>query len=326
VSYLNHLELPSAPAGDEVIWRYLPLAQLLKILNEQTLHFTRVDRLCDYSLDIENQVALNVLAGIPAESTRRAFNLMKSAQSAVFSNNWYENGSHAHLRWEMHGGNDEVAIRTTVDTLKKALSPSSQKIYMSSVQYVDFACAPMPTGNVFLPALHKPHELRDEKEILMLLLQTGGQAVFSPGPEQGVEVRIDAASLIKGVRVPPRSASSFRSQVLSIADHYRLNFESTHSAVERVSPHHQLRVTTTIHQTKGTCMSDQYQRYLCLGCGFLYDEQMGLPEHGIAPGTRWDQIPADWVCPDCGTPKERFEMVAIPYAPGQPESSSHNTF
>ena len=73
-------------------------------------------------------------------------------------------------------------------------------------------------------------------------------------------------------------------------------------------------------------MNDPFARYLCLGCGFLYDEQMGLPEHGIAPGTRWKDIPDDWVCPDCGTPKHRFEMVAIPYASGEPEASVSNTF
>jgi rubredoxin len=56
------------------------------------------------------------------------------------------------------------------------------------------------------------------------------------------------------------------------------------------------------------------KRYLCLGCGFLYDEELGLPEHGIPAGTRWSEIPEDWVCPDCGTPKSGFEMVAIPYA------------
>ncbi len=54
-------------------------------------------------------------------------------------------------------------------------------------------------------------------------------------------------------------------------------------------------------------------RYLCLGCGFLYDEALGLPQHGIAAGTRWAEIPADWVCPDCGTPKSLFEMVEIAY-------------
>jgi rubredoxin len=60
------------------------------------------------------------------------------------------------------------------------------------------------------------------------------------------------------------------------------------------------------------------KRFICLGCGFLYDEAMGLPEHGIAPGTRWAEIPEDWCCPDCGTRKHRFEMVELPYALHQP--------
>jgi rubredoxin len=61
-----------------------------------------------------------------------------------------------------------------------------------------------------------------------------------------------------------------------------------------------------------------FKRWLCLGCGFSYDEALGLPSHGILPGTRWADIPDDWCCPDCGTPKHLFEMVEIPYAPGQP--------
>ncbi len=76
---------------------------------------------------------------------------MKSVQGAVFANSWYENDSQAHLRWEIRGGNYEVAIRSTVNTLKVALSVSSQKICMSRMQYIDFASAPMPTGNVFFP-------------------------------------------------------------------------------------------------------------------------------------------------------------------------------
>ena len=66
-------------------------------------------------------------------------------------------------------------------------------------------------------------------------------------------------------------------------------------------------------------MNEDLKRLICLGCGFLYDEALGLPEHGIAPGTRWADIPDDWACPDCGTPKHKFEMVEIPYAAGQPE-------
>jgi len=58
------------------------------------------------------------------------------------------------------------------------------------------------------------------------------------------------------------------------------------------------------------------KRLMCLGCGFSYDEALGLPEHGIAAGTRWADIPEDWKCPDCGTPKHMFEMVFIGYSAG----------
>jgi rubredoxin len=69
-------------------------------------------------------------------------------------------------------------------------------------------------------------------------------------------------------------------------------------------------------------MPDQpFKLHLCLGCGFLYDEQLGLPEHGVPAGPRWADIPDDWVCPDCGTPKGGFEMVEIAYADGQPARS-----
>lgn len=54
-----------------------------------------------------------------------------------------------------------------------------------------------------------------------------------------------------------------------------------------------------------------YQRYICVVCGFIYDEAQGLPEEGIEPGTRWCDIPEDWCCPDCGATKEDFDMVPL---------------
>jgi rubredoxin len=51
--------------------------------------------------------------------------------------------------------------------------------------------------------------------------------------------------------------------------------------------------------------------YVCIACGFVYDEAQGRPEDGIAPGTRWEDIPADWSCPDCGVAKADFEAVAV---------------
>ncbi len=52
-----------------------------------------------------------------------------------------------------------------------------------------------------------------------------------------------------------------------------------------------------------------YRKFECVICGFTYDEEKGLPEEGIAPGTSWDDVPEDWECPECGVSKYDFEMV-----------------
>jgi rubredoxin len=49
----------------------------------------------------------------------------------------------------------------------------------------------------------------------------------------------------------------------------------------------------------------------CVVCGFVYDEAKGIPEDGIPPGTRWEDVSDSWVCPDCGAGKSVFDMVEI---------------
>jgi rubredoxin len=51
--------------------------------------------------------------------------------------------------------------------------------------------------------------------------------------------------------------------------------------------------------------------WMCTICGWIYDEAKGSPDDGIEPGTRWEDIPADWVCPECGAGKTDFEMIEI---------------
>lgn len=48
-------------------------------------------------------------------------------------------------------------------------------------------------------------------------------------------------------------------------------------------------------------------KYVCSVCGFIYDEAKGIPEAGIAPGTTWEVLPEDWICPLCGAAKSEFE-------------------
>ena len=50
-------------------------------------------------------------------------------------------------------------------------------------------------------------------------------------------------------------------------------------------------------------------KYECEVCGYIYDPELGDPENGIAPGTAFEDLPEDWICPDCGVDTEDFDKL-----------------
>lgn len=55
----------------------------------------------------------------------------------------------------------------------------------------------------------------------------------------------------------------------------------------------------------------EYRVFMCVICGFIYEEKYGLPEEGLPAGTRWEDVPETWMCPDCSAMKDEFEMIEI---------------
>ena len=51
------------------------------------------------------------------------------------------------------------------------------------------------------------------------------------------------------------------------------------------------------------------KKYQCDPCGYIYDPAVGDPDNGIAPGTAFEDLPADWCCPTCGVGKDMFNPV-----------------
>ena len=51
------------------------------------------------------------------------------------------------------------------------------------------------------------------------------------------------------------------------------------------------------------------KKYICQVCGYIYDPETGDPMGGIDPGTSFDDLPKDWLCPDCGAPKDEFSIA-----------------
>lgn len=50
------------------------------------------------------------------------------------------------------------------------------------------------------------------------------------------------------------------------------------------------------------------QKYVCLVCGYIYDPETGDPDNDVEVGTKWENVPEDWVCPECGAGKDQFEL------------------
>ncbi len=51
------------------------------------------------------------------------------------------------------------------------------------------------------------------------------------------------------------------------------------------------------------------QKWVCTSCGYIYDPEVGDTDGGVEPGTPFEEIPEDWVCPVCGVPKDMFEPL-----------------
>jgi len=53
------------------------------------------------------------------------------------------------------------------------------------------------------------------------------------------------------------------------------------------------------------------KKWKCQFCGYMYDEALGDPDEGLAPGTRWEDVDDEWFCPDCGASKADFDMIEV---------------
>ena len=65
------------------------------------------------------------------------------------------------------------------------------------------------------------------------------------------------------------------------------------------------------YTSQGSPCTMSPKTWMCVVCGFIYDEAKGRPEEGIPAGTAWVDVPPNWTCPECGARKEDFEMLAI---------------
>ncbi len=71
------------------------------------------------------------------------------------------------------------------------------------------------------------------------------------------------------------------------------------------------KAQTRAVEAKTPSVAAGFRKWQCLLCAFAYDEAIGMPEEGIAAGTRWEDVPESWSCPDCSANKNDFQMVEV---------------
>lgn len=59
------------------------------------------------------------------------------------------------------------------------------------------------------------------------------------------------------------------------------------------------------------------EKWVCGPCGFVYDPEVGDPDSGVEPGTKFEDLPDDWVCPVCGATKDMFESKTSKFFKGK---------
>ena len=69
-----------------------------------------------------------------------------------------------------------------------------------------------------------------------------------------------------------------------------------------------MRVLKTVRALKDE-EDTKMAKWECMVCGYIYDPAMGDLDSGVEPGTPFEDIPADWYCPDCGADKDMFEQI-----------------
>lgn len=65
--------------------------------------------------------------------------------------------------------------------------------------------------------------------------------------------------------------------------------------------------SATENKSETTTEESDMKKQRCLICGYVYDPEAGDPANGVKPGTAWEDVPEDWICPVCGAGKDEFE-------------------
>lgn len=139
-------------------------------------------------------------------------------------------------------------------------------------------------------------------ELGIPLVKEGSIAYFECEVEQTIDV---GSHLVFVGKLKNNKMLNGDKEPLTYADYQTLrNGKAPKNAPTYIKPEKAVVVNEIKETSEGSLA-----KYECLVCGHIYDPAEGDPDGGIAPGTSFEDLPDDWVCPDCGAAKEDFQII-----------------
>lgn len=234
-AYSDVFERPPEAAK---IWRYLDFAKLVDMVDRGALFFARADAMLDpwegrIGTAGEISHVEQILAALPDEVVTAGYAERVRAEYRAFRHEsirqiylscWYVSEHESAAMWELYAGRDGrgVAIQSSFGRLRSALPATFEEhaIRAGLVRYIDYSRETVPVGNRFYPFLHKRLSFEHERELRAVLdLHPSDR---EPGPEGGVNVPVDTATLIDHVHVAPTAPTWFTELVARTVEHYGL--------------------------------------------------------------------------------------------------------
>jgi hypothetical protein len=230
-------ELVSTPPDDAVLWRYLPVIQFARMLQSESLWFSRLEHLGDPFEGSVSRVStlmrealVEHLAGgdeAKAEGLRTQMSRTRELRRAVFVSCWHQSEYESDAMWRLYMRDAGVAIRTDVGTPRSQLTrpaattAAGGDIFVGTVSYLDYTVNLVPTWNVIGPALYKRAAFSHESEVRALFMSFREFTDGSPSPD-GFDIPIEPSALIGLVRVNPMADSWVLESVQNLASTYGL--------------------------------------------------------------------------------------------------------
>ncbi len=223
------------------IWRYMDFTKYVSILQTKCLFFCRSDLFEDpyegATSHANEKLRDTIYEGnpLPEEVIKQLSQFTEWVRQWTYISCWHMNQYESAAMWKLYcTTNESIAIQTSYATLRKALP---DKVFIGTVNYIDYEKDWLPEGNAFWPFVHKRKSFEHEHELRAIISDLPASdksiSVEKSNSQRGESVSIDPGELIESVHISPAAPAWFADLVINLTQKYGYSFGVSQSELSK---------------------------------------------------------------------------------------------